>query len=111
MQKYIPDSWKIVKITSKEHGEIYKVLASWQGGYTDADYWKLSSGFLDIKEEDGKYLTNQASGSFYILNKNYEKESSLIKERFNVFKSHLEKNSANIEYINAEDFYKFFNKL
>jgi len=109
MKCYTPDSWKIVKITSEQYGEIFKVLCSWQGGYTDADVWKLSSGFVDLKELENKYETNQASGSLYILMKNNERESSFMREKFNNFKSSLSAVSATIEYVDMKDFLKIFN--
>lgn len=110
MQTYAPDRWKIVKITSPQHGEIYRILASWSGAYADPDFWKLSSGFVDLKEDDDKYETNQMSGSLYILNKQNEGLSSLINSMFESFKNLLEANNSTIEYIDSKDFYDFFNK-
>ena len=44
MSTYHPDKWVMLKITSKEHGVCYKVLASWYGGFGGSNSWKLSSG-------------------------------------------------------------------
>lgn len=110
MQTYIPDRWKIVKLKSPQYGEIYKILASWTGAYADPDFWKLSSGFVDFKEDEEKYSTNQISGSIYILNKEFEGTSSLINSMFESFKKNLETNASTIEYIDAKEFYKLFNK-
>ena len=110
MQTYTPDNWKVVKISSKEHGDVYKVIVSWQGGYAAADLWKISSGFVDLKEFDDRYETHQASGSFYVLYKNYEKESSLIRDKFRDFTEVLKQVSGSIEYIEMKDFKEIFLK-
>ena len=69
---YTPDKWVMLKITSVAHGTIYKVLASWYGGFAGSNSWKLSSGtkgaFLD--DEDTKLVHfPQDSGSAYICHK------------------------------------------
>lgn len=110
MKTYTPDSWRIVKITSKEYGEVFKILSSWQGGYTDPDIWKISSGFLDLKELEDRYETNQDSGSIYVLIKNNERDSSLITERFKCFTNVLSEVSASIEYVEMKDFKEIFNE-
>ena len=43
MSDYSPDRWVVVKIvTAKER--LYKVFASWSGGYGGSDSWKMNSG-------------------------------------------------------------------
>ena len=49
MSTYTPDRWVMLKFSSEEHGDVYKVLASWYGGYAGSDSWKLSSGVVSIK--------------------------------------------------------------
>jgi hypothetical protein len=44
MSTYTPDRWAVLKITSVEHGVVYKVLGTWYGGYAGSDSWKLNSG-------------------------------------------------------------------
>lgn len=66
---YSPDKWKIVKFTSPQNGDVYKVLGGWSGGYLDADNWRLSSGLEKITEEGDYYLMHNYSGSIYKCHK------------------------------------------
>ena len=63
-----PDTWVIVKITSKEYPPVYKVLAGWYGGYAGANSWKMSSGITVIEERDSDTIAVNASGSEYVVN-------------------------------------------
>ena len=65
---YKPDSWVVVKITTKETNEtIYKIFAGWYGGYTSGDSWKLSSTVQSVVSGDTGYEVSNSSGSLYIL--------------------------------------------
>lgn len=70
MNSYTPDLWVIVEIDVKGHSPVRKVLASWYGGYTSGDAWKLSSGNLEVIDEGDHYRIPQSSGSEYICYKN-----------------------------------------
>ena len=73
MTEYRPDSWVPVRINSKKHGIIHKVLCSWYGGFAGSDYWKLSSGIESVTIEGatptdhGTLIMPQSSGSVYIV--------------------------------------------
>lgn len=67
MSTYKPDRWVIVKISSDDNTH-YRVFASWAGGYTSGDSWKLSSGCEGCEiNEEGSYDLPQTSGSNYVL--------------------------------------------
>jgi len=78
MREYHPDSWKIIVIESKEHGTIYKVLASWYGGFARGDSWKISSGIESVSIDGDVYTMPQSSGSTYVLYKNSEHISGIM---------------------------------
>lgn len=59
-----PDSWVILKITSKD--VIYKVFATWKGGYLDGDSWRMNSGISEVIETKKYYDFRGYSGSSYI---------------------------------------------
>lgn len=65
---HVPDRWVIVKITSPEHGSVYKTLAGWYGGYLGSDSWQLSSGIVSVEQDTERNLINyhQSSGSVYV---------------------------------------------
>lgn len=68
MSEYNPDKWVIVELkTPKE--TLYKVLASWYGGYTGSDSWKLSSGIQSVSEIKNGYAFHNYSGSVYNCHK------------------------------------------
>lgn len=66
---YYPDRWMIVKITSNE-GTHYRVFATWCGGYTQGDSWKLNSGINDVLIDDRGYHFIGHTGSVYHCNRN-----------------------------------------
>lgn len=74
MNAYHPDKWVMLKITSKEQGVCYKVLASWYGGFGGSNSWKLSSGTKSASVADvgqkGWFNFPQESGSEYTCHLN-----------------------------------------
>ena len=67
---YNPHKWVIIKIEPPDQDVIYKVFATWYGGYTGADEWRLNSGVTEIKEDETHYYFHGASGSIYKCSKN-----------------------------------------
>ena len=65
MSDYYPDRWVVVKIDTEDHPSIYKVFASWSGGYLDGDSWKLNSGITKVTLVDKRYEFEGSSGSVY----------------------------------------------
>ena len=69
--KYTPDLWAVVHVGPADNPH-YRILASWYGGYTGSDSWKLSSGVnLDKTYMEGEtvHFVNH-SGSVYSCVKN-----------------------------------------
>ncbi len=69
MSEYFPDKWVGVKISGKDIKPIYKIFASWYGGYGGSDSWKLNSGVTKIEEDGQCYLFHGSSGSVYSCHK------------------------------------------
>jgi hypothetical protein len=69
MSDYTPDKWVGVKISSDKHPSIYKIFASWYGGWAGSDSWKLNSGITKVTEDGSCYLFDGYSGSTYICRK------------------------------------------
>jgi len=67
MNKYTPDRWLIVKITHEQ--TIYKIFASWVGGYLHGDSWRLNSGIVSVKQDGDFLLFEGSSGSVYKCHK------------------------------------------
>ena len=65
MSDYTPDKWAIVRITSKDHPPIDKVVGSWYGNFTGGDSWRMNSGIEKVTEEGDFYLVHGYSGSIY----------------------------------------------
>lgn len=100
---YEPDSWAIVLIESEEHGKVYKVLASWYGGFTQGDSWKLSSGIESVSFKGDHYTMPQSSGSVYILHKNNEHISGIMGSVFSSFAAGAEEGKYTIKLIELEE--------
>ena len=68
MSIYSPDKWVVFKI--QYEGEvIYKIFATWYGGYTAGDSWKLNSGVTGIKDDGDFFIFEGYSGSQYNCHK------------------------------------------
>lgn len=68
MSTYRPDKWVMVKIPY--NGKfIYKVFASWYGGFARGDSWKLNSGVTSVTQEGFVYNFMGSSGSVYECHK------------------------------------------
>jgi len=66
-----PDKWVIIKLSGKDKtSPLYKVFATWYGGYLGSDRWKLNSGIVSVEDSETSYIFNGYSGSKYICGKN-----------------------------------------
>lgn len=76
MSQYTPDSWVVVELGAPATRH-RRVLASWSGGFSGSDSWRLSSGITDI-EEDGEVLKIvNHSGSVYYCHKSSQKLTNM----------------------------------
>ena len=68
MSDYRPDRWVVVRIvTAKER--LYKVFATWSGGYGGSDSWKMNSGITRAGLVDDHWEFDGYSGSVYSCHK------------------------------------------
>ena len=79
MRIYEPSGWVLVHIVNNGE-DIYKIFGTWWGGYEHRNHWRLSSGSGSINfyidETTGKLVSDQYSGSRYILTKDgYQKHN------------------------------------
>jgi hypothetical protein len=68
MSEYTPDRWCVLLITAPGV-KIYKVFASWSGGYTGSDSWKLNSGITRATLAQDRWEFDGSSGSVYSCHK------------------------------------------
>ena len=68
MSDYTPDRWVIVKIVTPNE-RLYKVFASWSGGYGGSDSWKMNSGITHATLVDDCWEFAGYSGSVYSCHK------------------------------------------
>ena len=64
MSDYTPDRWMVLGIHTPAE-IIYKVFASWSGGYAGGDSWKLNSGITRAIFRDPYWEFDGSSGSVY----------------------------------------------
>ena len=71
MNDLVPDNWVVIEIIGGEDNRppVYKVFASWIGGYLDGDSWKLNSGISKVTEDGDYILFHGYSGSCYKCHK------------------------------------------
>jgi hypothetical protein len=68
MSDYRPDRWTVIRIHATGQ-TIYKVFASWSGGYTGSDSWKLNSGITRATLVEDCWEFDGSSGSVYSCHK------------------------------------------
>jgi hypothetical protein len=68
MSDYRPDRWTVIRIQATGQ-TIYKVFASWSGGYTGSDSWKLNSGITRATLVGDSWEFDGSSGSVYSCHK------------------------------------------
>lgn len=64
-----PDRWVVLKMSTQDSETIYKVFATWFGGYLDGDSWKINSGITDMREDEDYFYFIGFSGSKYACRK------------------------------------------
>lgn len=70
MTTYTPHLWVILKITDPDSPEpLYKIFATWRGGYLDSPAWKLNSGNEKVSPCGDWFHVHGYSGSVYELHK------------------------------------------
>jgi hypothetical protein len=66
MSEYSPDSWVVLKIKpGKGMFPFYKVLAGWNGSYTEGSSWRLNSGITLVFDREDEIHFHGESGSLY----------------------------------------------
>lgn len=91
---HTPDKWSIVRIFTPQHGIVDKIIAGWNGGYAQSEYWRINSGIKKIEIiSETEYIAHGYSGSKYQLFKDREGFNGLT---FNIFKG-MEEQLADIE--------------
>jgi hypothetical protein len=69
MSDYTPDRWLVVKIVTPTQ-QLYKVFATWSGGYTGSDSWQMNSGITQATLVNDSWEFKGYSGSVYTCHKN-----------------------------------------
>jgi hypothetical protein len=69
MTEYSPDRWVVIKVTGSDNTSIYRILASWYGGYAGSDSWQLNSGITKVVDKGAYYDFHGRSGSLYKCHK------------------------------------------
>lgn len=64
MSDYTPDRWMVIRIHTPTQ-VLYKVFASWSGGYGGSDSWKLNSGITRATFAEPYWDFDGSSGSVY----------------------------------------------
>ena len=64
MSDYSPDRWVVVKIVTATEC-LYKVFATWSGGYASSDSWQMNSGITHAQLVNDRWEFTGYSGSVY----------------------------------------------
>ena len=103
MTEYNPDSWVVIKMTTKNE-TFYKVLGGWSGGYLNGDSWRLNSGVEKIERVEDKLHFYGASGSVYICD---PKSYGLRMSTFHVWETMKKTYPDNVELLEDQNWEEF----
>lgn len=94
-----PDKWIVLKI-----GNIYKVFATWYGGYLGSDSWKINSGIKKVEESpDSNYINFIGySGSIYACHKHCYGTSMYTQGIINNIIKGAKENKVDVEIMDSE---------
>lgn len=106
------ENWLILKITNPDNSILFKVFASWSGGYLDGDSWRINSGISEVKEDKDFYYFYGYSGSCYECPKNKygtatSYSSVVLAKMLNV----SEKNNIQLDLMDSKEDFKNLLKL
>jgi len=65
--RYMPDEWELVFLDTEE--KHYRIFASWYGGFSIGDSWKLNSGITNVQDNGDFFIFFGESGSEYWCSK------------------------------------------
>lgn len=109
---YNPDAWVIIKITTKKHGVVYKLLTGWYGGFAGSDSWRLNSGIEKINLlNNNHYQIVGFSGTVYEVNPNCCRMSALMQQVYSEFVSDIVAIGGTIEILDIESAIKELGEL
>lgn len=84
MSEYSPDCWVVVEIAHKET-KVFRILASWFGGFAGANSWKLGSTIEHVIKHKEFFEFKNSSGSTYYCQPSVYKMSMLSASIYNGF--------------------------
>lgn len=64
---YTPDKWMLVRVSGTDPH--WRIFATWGGGYTYGESWRLNSGVMEVKDEGDCFDFVGFSGSVYRCSK------------------------------------------
>jgi hypothetical protein len=102
MSRYTPDLWEIVRLSINDE-QINKILASWYGGFAGSDEWRLSSGIVEVVENDSHYQIHNESGSVYLCPKGAKGMSIYTSRVFNQLQEDFAAGGGSLEIIDIND--------
>jgi hypothetical protein len=101
MSDYRPDRWTVLRIHAPGQ-VIYKVFASWSGGYTGSDSWKLNSGITRATLVEDSWEFDGSSGSVYSCHRDAYGTNGYGGHVLNGLLEKAEKQGIQIDVLSAE---------
>lgn len=109
MTEYIPDRWKLVKITTSTGKVHYRIFATWGGSYLHGSSWKISSGCSvganQIVDSDD-WILPQSSGSNYHIRMTSEGVCGSWHHVIDAYQQQMLDHGGSLEVIDEPDFSK-----
>ena len=108
---YNPDKWLLIR--AELSGEVvWKILATWSGGYLQSDHWRLNSGITKVEEEGDFYLFYGSSGSVYKCHKEMYGSTYYGWGQVNYYKDLAsEREGASFDWVQPESAFKIIENM
>jgi len=102
MSEYSPDCWVVVEITDKET-KVFRILASWYGGFAGPNSWKLGSTIERVIKHEHFFEFENSSGSTYYCQPGVYKMSMLSASIYDGFCADVAKFGGTIRILDLNE--------
>lgn len=108
---YTPDRFVIVRITEKDSTPVYKVYASWKGGYLGGDSWRLSSEIKSVTQDIGGTQIHTISPSVYHVHSHSYGMTMFGSSVYSDFVERLKEIEVTMEALTEEEYKEFVKEM
>jgi hypothetical protein len=110
VSEYTPDGWVVVEIKDANK-TVFRILASWYGGFAGVDSWKLGSSIEHVVKHEDFFEFKNSSGSTYFCQNASYRMSMLARSIYNTLCADAAKFNGSIRILEISEIETLNGKL